>query len=110
MDTKVMLTVVGLSACLAACGGSSSTTFSSYTAACQAEATDLCNRAVRCGVISSGTLNTCISDFEMNYTCSTGCPGGETFNSAQATTCVNDINNGACGSGLPTSCGTVCHP
>jgi len=109
MDTKVMLTVVGLSAGLAACGGSSSNTYSSYSTACVAEATDLCNRASRCGIISSGSVNTCITDFETAYACSAGCPSGMTFNSAQASTCINDVNSGACGSGVPTSCATMCH-
>jgi|GEM_PF-2407260 len=107
---RLILSAVCLSTLLVGCGSSSNNDTGTLAAACESASTDLCNRASSCGKLSQlgfSSVSACISYLESASACSTKvCPSGTTYNSSQASTCLSDIQNGPCGSGLATSCGS----
>ena len=105
-----ILSLLCLSALVGGCGSSSSNDTGTLATACESASTALCTRASSCGLLSHlgfSSVSDCVTYLESASACSTKvCPSGKTYNSSQASTCLSDIQKGACGSGAPASCGS----
>ena len=113
-----LLVAVGVSALAVGCSTSSSTTdVSTPVAACNSFVTAGCNKASSCSLLGTGvTISTCITTAEAAASCSTTkCATGTTYDSAAATTCINNLNAQSCtdfGNNVtPTGCAitSLCH-
>ena len=110
--------VLVLAAALSGCGsGSGSTNTSDPVAACKSVFTTLCNKLFQCNASGAGQVygsaSACASS--LGAGCSSGnasCPSGTSYNSGNASTCINDYGNESCSdimSGVtPGSCSHVC--
>ena len=109
---RLILGVLCLSALGCGSGSSNSYDTSTVVAACDSASTALCNRASTCGKLASlgfASVSACVAYAENLAGCSTlVCPSGTTYSSSLASTCLTDIQNGACGSGKPAACSDLC--
>jgi len=111
-----LLVAVGVSALAAGCG-TSSTDVSTPVAACNSFVSAGCNKASSCSLLTTGvTVSQCITTAEAAASCSTrSCPTGTTYDSAAATSCINNLNAQSCtdfGNNVtPTGCAisSLCH-
>ncbi len=107
-----LLLAIGLSVCAVGC--SSSTSTDNPTDACNSVVNAGCNKASACNQLTNGvTVQQCITAAEAAAGCATiACPTGKTFNSGNASSCVNAVNAQSCtdfGNNVtPTVCNTVC--
>jgi hypothetical protein len=104
-----VVAVLCASVALAACATSTDT--GSASAACDSIASAVCTRQYACDSSLPGSVATCTTAAQTqcpNFSCT----NSTTFNSAQASQCLSDINSQDCtdvnnGDG-PTSCNTIC--
>jgi len=111
---RVLVAAV-LSVAFAGCSSSSNT--DTPAAACNSLITAVCNRVFACDNAAAtqafGSVSNCITTGETAAGCSTAaCSAGKTFNSGNASSCVNGISNAACADveqgNYPAVCDNVC--